>query len=80
VELLRDSEDDLLPFRPASDIAGRDLLIQQSLEFARRSAPRRGVTMLPFETTLTAEQDRWLEFRHSLRDQAAVIRAALIRL
>jgi hypothetical protein len=27
-ELLRGSKDDLLPFRPASDIAGRDLLIQ----------------------------------------------------
>jgi hypothetical protein len=29
VELLRGSEDDLLPFRPASDISGRDLLIQR---------------------------------------------------
>lgn len=28
VELLRGSDDDLLPFRPASDIAGRDLLVQ----------------------------------------------------
>jgi hypothetical protein len=139
-ELLRGSRDDLLPFRPANDIAGRDLLIQRvdsfraiylqikgterlkgrnsirylvrrrtfvpamdfwlgfyyfdpheerlfpdcwlvpSLEFARRTADRRGLTMLPFETVLIEEQDRWREFRHPIGDQAAVIRAALTAL
>jgi hypothetical protein len=137
VEDLRGSMDDLLPFRPANDIAGRDLLIQRvdsfraiylqikgtdrlkgrdsirhavrrrtfvpaadfwlafyyfdihlerlfpdcwlvpSLEFARRTADQRGATMLHFETTLAKEHDRWREFRHSIGDQAAVIRAAL---
>jgi hypothetical protein len=53
-----------------------DCRLVASLEFARRSTDRRGVTMLPFETTLTAEHDRWREFRHPMRDQAAVIRAS----
>jgi hypothetical protein len=137
VELLRGSHDDLLPFRPASDIAGRDLLIQlvdsframylqikgtgrlkepdtihhqvrrrtfvpsedfwlgfyyfdphaerlfpdcwlvPSLEFANRTADQRDATTLTFATTLTEKHDRWIEFRHPIGDQAAVIRAAL---
>ncbi len=71
VELLRGSEDDLLPFRPASDIAGRDLLIQYVDSFramylqlkgtARRHGPNSIQHMVRRHTFVPAE-DFWLGF------------------
>jgi hypothetical protein len=71
VELLRGSEDDLLPFRPASDIAGRDLLIQYVDSFralylqlkgtARRHGPNSIQHMVHRHTFVPAD-DFWLGF------------------
>jgi len=71
VELLRGSDDDLLPFRPASDITGRDLLIQQVdsvralyLQIkgtARLEAPN-NIRHLVRRRTFVPAEDFWLGF------------------
>jgi hypothetical protein len=71
VELLRGSEDDLLPFRPASDIAGRDLLIQYVDSFramylqlkgtARRHGPN-SIQHAVRRHTFVPADDFWLAF------------------
>ncbi len=70
-ELLRGSEDDLLPFRPASDIAGRDLLIQRVDSFhalfmqikgTDRLAERDSIHHLVRRRTFVPAEDFWLGF------------------
>lgn len=139
-EQLRESKGDVLLFRPASDIAGRDLAVQlvdspkllfiqikgtarlaerdsihitvrrrsflprqnfwlvfyyydrqrdaffeqcwmvPSLEFADRTRDQRDATTITFEAHLSAERDRWRDFRHPFTAQGAVVRQALHRL
>jgi hypothetical protein len=71
VELLRGSEDDLLPFRPASDIAGRDLLIQRvdsvralymQIKGTGRLAERDSIRHLVRRRTFVPAEDFWLGF------------------
>jgi hypothetical protein len=71
VELLRGSEDDLLPFRPASDIAGRDLLIQlvdsfralyMQIKGTGRLAERDSIRHLVRRRTFVPAEDFWLGF------------------
>lgn len=71
VELLRGSKDDLLPFRPASDIAGRDLLIQQvdssrvifmQIKGTDRLAERDSIHGLVRRRTFVPTKDFWLGF------------------
>jgi hypothetical protein len=71
VELLRGSQDDLLSFRPASDIAGRDLLIQQvdspaaifmQIKGTDRLAERDSIHCLVRRRTFVPAQDFWLGF------------------
>ncbi len=71
VELLRGSQDDLLPFRPASDIAGRDLLIQHvdssralflQIKGTDRLAERDSIHCLVRRRTFVPAEDFWLGF------------------
>jgi len=71
VELLRGSLDDLLPFRPASDIAGRDLLIQRADSFRAlymqikgtgRIDGRDSIHHLVRRRTFVPAEDFWLGF------------------
>jgi len=71
VELLRESEDDLLPFRPASDIAGRDLLIQRvdswralylQIKGTGRLAERDRIQLAVRRHTFVPAEDFWLGF------------------
>jgi hypothetical protein len=71
VELLRRSQDDLLPFRPTSDIAGRDLLIQQvdsphalfmQVKGTDRLAERNSIHCLVRHRTFVPTEDFWLGF------------------
>jgi len=71
VELMRGSEDDLMPFRPASDIAGRDLLIQRvdswralylQIKGTGRLAERDSIHHLVRRRTFVPAEDFWLGF------------------
>jgi hypothetical protein len=71
VELLRGSDDDLLPFRPASDITGRDLLIQQvdsvralylQIKGTSRLEAPNGIRHLVRRRTFVPAEDFWLGF------------------
>lgn len=51
-----------------------------SIEFARLTANQHFAKSLSFQVTLEGEDNEWREFRHEIRDQAAVLRKALLAL
>jgi hypothetical protein len=71
VEALRESQDDILLFRAASDVAGRDLLIQRvnspralflQIKGTQRLAERDSIHLLVRRRTFVARANFWLAF------------------